>query len=96
MHQLIDSLVQWYSSALDWEDTGLWRILMAIESSVFPLPSEVVDSAGGLHRDCDGQVQHASGSSYEVTGIMSTRRAVMYWESRLGGETSSFVTASTC
>src|SRR5437764_13824202 len=42
MHRLIESLVQWYSSALDSWGYPLIALLMAIESSIFPLPSEVV------------------------------------------------------
>lgn len=42
MQKLIDQLVHWYTSALDAGGYPLIALLMAIESSVFPLPSEVV------------------------------------------------------
>ncbi|HEX4342078.1 MAG TPA: DedA family protein, partial [Verrucomicrobiae bacterium] len=42
MHQIIQHLTDWYNSAL--QNLGYWAVLlmMAIESSVFPLPSEIV------------------------------------------------------
>ena len=42
MQKLIDQLVHWYTSALEAGGYPLIALLMAIESSVFPLPSEVV------------------------------------------------------
>ena len=42
MHQLIEQLTNWYSSALQSGGYPLITLLMAIESSIFPLPSEVV------------------------------------------------------
>ena len=42
MHQLIEQLTNWYSSALQAGGYPLIALLMAVESSVFPLPSEVV------------------------------------------------------
>ena len=42
MHQLIQQLSDWYSSALQTGGYPLIALLMAVESSVFPLPSEVV------------------------------------------------------
>ena len=42
MHQLIQSLTDWYSHALQTGGYPLVALLMAVESSIFPLPSEVV------------------------------------------------------
>ncbi len=42
MHHLIQQLTDWYSSALQTGGYSLIALLMAVESSVFPLPSEVV------------------------------------------------------
>lgn len=42
MQKLIDQLVHWYTTALEAGGYPLIALLMAIESSVFPLPSEVV------------------------------------------------------
>jgi len=42
LHSLITWLIEWYKGALDAGGYPLIALLMAIESSVFPLPSELV------------------------------------------------------
>jgi membrane protein DedA with SNARE-associated domain len=42
MHQMLQQLTDWYSSALQTGGYPLVALLMAVESSIVPLPSEVV------------------------------------------------------
>jgi membrane protein DedA with SNARE-associated domain len=84
MHRLIESLVQWYSSALDSWGYPLIALLMAIESSIFPLPSEVVIPPAA-------HIAHTTGKFsilwIVVAGTIGSwvGAAVMYWISRLAG-----------
>lgn len=84
MHRLIDSLVHWYSSALDAWGYPLIALLMAIESSIFPLPSEVVIPPAA-------HIAHTTGKFSLVWIVVAgtvgswVGAAVMYWVSRLAG-----------
>ena len=42
MHQIIQNLNEWYSHALQTGGYPLVALMMAVESSLFPLPSEIV------------------------------------------------------
>src|SRR5450756_1985439 len=42
MHQIIQNLNDWYSHALQSGGYPLVALMMAVESSLFPLPSEIV------------------------------------------------------
>ena len=84
MHRLIESLVHWYSSALDSYGYPLIALLMAIESSIFPLPSEVIIPPAA-------HIAHTTGK-FSMLGIIVAGTigswvgaAVMYWVSRLAG-----------
>ena len=84
MHALIERLVQWYSSALDSWGYPLIALLMAIESSIFPLPSEVVIPPAA-------HIAHTTGKFSLVWIVVAGTigswigAAVMYWVSRLAG-----------
>src|SRR5437868_6583293 len=84
MHRMIDSLVHWYSSALDSGGHWLIALLMAIESSIFPLPSEVVIPPAA-------HIAYTTGK-FSMVGIIIAGAlgswvgaTVMYWVSRLAG-----------
>jgi membrane protein DedA with SNARE-associated domain len=85
MHRLIESLVHWYSSALDSWGYPLIALLMAIESSIFPLPSEFVIPPAA-------HIAHTHPGKFSLVGIVVAGTigswvgaAVMYWVSRLAG-----------
>jgi membrane protein DedA with SNARE-associated domain len=84
MHALIEKLVQWYSSALDSWGYPLIALLMAIESSIFPLPSEVVIPPAA-------HIAHTTGKFSMVWIVVAGTigswigAAVMYWVARLAG-----------
>jgi membrane protein DedA with SNARE-associated domain len=84
MHRLIDSLVHWYSQALDSWGYPLIALLMAIESSIFPLPSEFVIPPAA-------HIAHTTGKFSLVWIVVAgtigswVGAAVMYWVSRLAG-----------
>jgi membrane protein DedA with SNARE-associated domain len=84
MHRLIESLVHWYSSALDSWGYPLIALLMAIESSIFPLPSEFVIPPAA-------HIAHTTGKFSLVWIVVAgtvgswVGAAVMYWVSRLAG-----------
>jgi len=84
MHHLIERLVEWYSSALDSWGYPLIALLMAIESSIFPLPSEVVIPPAA-------HIAHTTGKFSMVWIVVAGTigswigAAVMYWVARLAG-----------
>ena len=41
MHEMLASLIQWYLAALDQGGYWLIGLLMAMESSILPVPSEL-------------------------------------------------------
>lgn len=84
MHELISSLLDWYLAALDQGGYLLIGLLMAMESSIIPLPSEfVIPPAAHL--------AHTQGT-FSVGGVIVAGTlgswfgaAVMYWASCLLG-----------
>ena len=85
MHQLIQSLIEWYSSALQTGGYPLVALLMAIESSIFPLPSEVVIPPAA-HLAHTGQLPLSLWGIVLAGTIGSWFGAsVMYWGSRWAG-----------
>lgn len=84
MHQLIRSLLDWYDASL--RQWGYWLIalLMAIESSIFPLPSEAVIPYAAHYAHSTGRL---SVLWVIVAGTVGSwlGAAVMYWVSRTAG-----------
>jgi membrane protein DedA with SNARE-associated domain len=80
LHRLID----WYQAALDTGGYPLIALLMAIESSIVPLPSELVIPPAA-------HLAHTSGrfsmSGIVIAGALGSwvGAALMYWVSRLAG-----------
>ncbi len=84
MHGLIDGLIRWYREALDSGGYPLIALLMAIESSVFPLPSELVIPPAAHIAWTSGKFSLVwivvAGAAGSWGGA-----ALMYWASRLAG-----------
>ena len=62
MHEMFASLLEWYLGALDEGGYLLIALLMAMESSIIPLPSEVVIPPAAY-------LAHAKGT-FSLTGIV--------------------------
>ena len=84
MHDLLAPLLAWYLDKLDQGGYLLIGLLMAMESSIIPLPSEFVIPAAAY-------LAHAHGT-FSLTGIVVAGTvgswvgaSVMYWASRLLG-----------
>src|SRR5215475_7598565 len=78
------SLIDWYLGALETGGYPLIALLMAIESSIVPLPSEVIIPPAA-------HLAHSSGK-FSIAGIILAGAigswagaTAMYWEARLGG-----------
>lgn len=83
MHELFKDLIDWYLAALDSGGYPLIMLLMAIESSFLPLPSELVIPPAALLIET---------GRFSITGIVLAGAigswigaTVMYWGSRLIG-----------
>jgi membrane protein DedA with SNARE-associated domain len=81
---MLKPLIDWYMSALETGGYPLIALLMAIESSIVPLPSEVVIPPAA-------HLAHSQGK-FTMTGIVIAGAigswvgaTVMYWVSRLAG-----------
>jgi membrane protein DedA with SNARE-associated domain len=84
MREMFSSLMEWYLAALDEGGYLLIGLLMAMESSVIPLPSEVVIPPAAY-------LAHSKGT-FSLTGIVVAGTvgswvgaSVMYWASYLLG-----------
>src|ERR1019366_9745184 len=85
MHQIIQSLNEWYSPALQAGGYPLVALMMAVESSLFPLPSEIVIPPAA-HLAATGQVPLSLWGIVLAGTIGSWFGAtVMYWASRIAG-----------
>jgi membrane protein DedA with SNARE-associated domain len=80
MHEMLASLIQWYLGALDQGGYLLIGLLMAMESSILPVPSEFVIPPAAY-------LAHAHGT-FSLPGIVLAGTAgswvgasVMYWAS---------------
>jgi len=85
MNEMFRQLIEWYLHSLDrW---GYWGValLMAIESSVVPLPSELVIPPAALLAYKAHQIPGVIG--VVVAGALGSwvGASVMYWASRLAG-----------
>ena len=85
MHQIIQNLNDWYSHALQSGGYPLVALMMTVESSVFPLPSEIVIPPAA-HLAYTGQIP------LSLWGIVLAGMAgswigasLMYWAARLAG-----------
>jgi membrane protein DedA with SNARE-associated domain len=81
---MFNSLIEWYLGALDSGGYALIALLMAVESSIVPLPSEVVIPPAA-------HLAHTTGR-FSMWGIVLAGTigswfgaAVMYWAARLAG-----------
>jgi membrane protein DedA with SNARE-associated domain len=85
MHEIIQSLNEWYSHALQSGGYPLVALMMAVESSVFPLPSEIVIPPAA-HLAHTGQIP-LSLWGIVLAGTLGSwlGATVMYWASRLAG-----------
>ena len=85
MHQIIQSLNDWYMHALQSGGYPLVAFMMAVESSIFPLPSEIViPPAAHL------AATHQIGLSLWGIALAGTLGSwigatLMYWAARLAG-----------
>ena len=85
MHQIIQSLSDWYSHALQTGGYPMVALMMAVESSVFPLPSEIVIPPAA-HWAHTGQIPLSLWGIVLAGTIGSWFGAtVMYWASRIAG-----------
>ena len=85
MHELIQNLNNWYSHALQSGGYPLVALMMAVESSLFPLPSEIVIPPAA-HLAHTGQIPLTLWGIVLAGTIGSWLGAtVMYWASRLAG-----------
>ena len=84
LHRTITWLIDWYQTALDAGGYPLIALLMAIESSVFPLPSELVIPPAA-------HIAHTTGKFSMVWIVVAgalgswVGAAAMYWLARLAG-----------
>jgi len=85
MHQIIQSLNDWYSHALQSGGYPLVALMMVVESSVFPLPSEIVIPPAA-HLAVTGQIP-LSLCGIVLAGTIGSwiGATLMYWASRLAG-----------
>ena len=84
MHDLFNGLFEWYGRSLDSGGYWLVALLMAIESSIIPLPSELVIPPAAIIAQRSGNMT--------LTGIVIAGAigswvgaTVMYWASRWAG-----------
>jgi membrane protein DedA with SNARE-associated domain len=84
MRALLSSLLEWYLGALDEGGYLLVALLMAMESSVIPLPSEFVIPPAAYLAHAHGRMSVAG---VVVAGTLGSwvGASVMYWGSRLLG-----------
>jgi membrane protein DedA with SNARE-associated domain len=84
MHELLASLLEWYLGALDQGGYLLVAALMAMESSIIPLPSEFVIPAAA-HLAHSRGIMSFTGVVIAGTVGSWVGASVMYWVSRLLG-----------
>jgi membrane protein DedA with SNARE-associated domain len=84
MHEMFMQLIAWYQHSLDKGGYWLVALLMAIESSVVPLPSELVIPFAAHLAYTQGKM---SVVGVVVAGALGSwiGATIMYWASRLAG-----------
>jgi len=85
MHHLIQTLSDWYSHALQSWGAPAIGLMMVLESTVVPIPSELVIPPAA-HWAYTGQIP-VSITSIIIAGILGSwiGASIMYWASRLAG-----------
>src|ERR1035437_2134961 len=85
MHQIIQWLSDWYNHALQTGGYPAIALMMAVESSIFPLPSELVIPPAA-------HLAHTGKLPLSLTGIVIAGMigswlgaTLMYWAARLAG-----------
>src|SRR5579863_4904491 len=85
MHKLLEPIINWYMSALQTVGYPVVALLMAAESSIVPLPSEVIIPPAA-HLAHTGQIPLSLwGIVLAGTAGSWLGAAVMYWASRWAG-----------
>ena len=85
MHQLIQQLVDWYDHALQTGGYGAVVLLMTMESSFLPLPSEVIIPPAA-HLADTGQLKLGFAGIVAAGAFGSWLGAtIMYWLARMAG-----------
>jgi membrane protein DedA with SNARE-associated domain len=84
MHEMFMQLIAWYQHSLDKGGYWLVALLMAIESSIVPLPSELVIPFAAHLAHTQGRMSVAG---VVIAGALGSwvGATVMYWASRLAG-----------
>jgi len=84
MHEMFRQLIEWYLHSLDRGGYWLVALLMAIESSIVPLPSELVLPPAAHLAYTQGKMSVAG---VILAGTIGSwiGAAIMYWASRLAG-----------
>ncbi len=84
MHEMFRQLIAWYLQSLDKGGYWLVALLMAIESSIVPLPSELVIPPAAYLAHTQGKM---SVVGVVIAGALGSwvGATVMYWTSRLAG-----------
>ncbi len=84
MTEMIRQLIEWYLHSLDKGGYWLVGLLMAIESSVVPLPSELIIPPAAYLAHTQGRMSVAG---VIIAGALGSwiGATVMYWASRLAG-----------
>ena len=84
MHEMFMQLIAWYQHSLDKGGYWLVALLMAIESSIVPLPSELVIPFAAHVAHTQGRMTVAG---VVIAGALGSwvGATAMYWASRLAG-----------
>ena len=85
MHELITKLADWYATALQTWGAAAIGLMMALESTVLPIPSELVIPPAA-HLAYTGKIS-VSLAAIVIAGALGSwlGASVMYWASRLAG-----------
>jgi len=84
MHEMFRQLIEWYLHSLDKGGYWLVGLLMAIESSIVPLPSELVIPPAAYLAHTQGKMSVAG---VVIAGALGSwiGATIMYWASRVAG-----------
>jgi membrane protein DedA with SNARE-associated domain len=84
MHEMIAKLIDWYTQSLQTGGYPFIVLLMAMESSIVPLPSEAVIPVAAHLAHTQG---HMSVTGVVIAGAVGSwvGAAIMYWGSRIAG-----------